>query len=72
MLTLKYLVTTSGPKNTVENFKHLKIQHLTTQKIQHLDQYPQNTDFLDLKPKKILPSSLSVNMPCDFCCQWHG
>ena len=42
----------SRPKNIVENFKHLKSQHLSDKsKYSSYDQYPSTKDFLNLKPQ---------------------
>ena len=42
---------------SVKNVKHLKIQHLfdNPKKYSSYDQYPKNTDFPNLKPKKYSP-----------------
>ena len=51
---MEYQVHKTAPKNTVKNTKHLKIQHLSNnpKKYNSCEQYPRNTDFRNLKPKK--------------------
>ena len=79
---LKYLVNNTGPKNTVENIKHLKIQHFLTTKIQQLwpelkkttqifeIQTPQNTPLIpvckDIKSTTWVFFNHSVCLA--FCC----
>ena len=60
---LKYLVNETGPKNTVENIKLLKIHHLSgnPKNTATMTNIQKNTNFRNSKPKKILRSSLSVN-----------
>ena len=61
---LTHLVSKTGPKNTVENMKHFKVQLSFTnrRKYSSCDQYPKNTGSRNSKPKNILRWSLSVKM----------
>ena len=56
-----------GPKNTVEDIKHLKIQHLfdNPKNTAALTSTQKNTDFRNSKPKKY-----SAN-PCMYICRVH-
>ena len=53
----KYLVNKTGPKNTVENMKHLKVQHLSEspKKYDSYDQYPKEYRFSEFKAQKYVP-----------------
>ena len=54
-----------NPKDTVENVKHLKIQHLfdNPKNTESMTSSQKNTDFPNSKPTKILCLPLLVNMP---------
>ena len=68
MCVLKYVVNRIGPQNTIEDIKHLKIQHLieNPKKIQQLRPVPKKIQIFEIQN----PQKYSVD-PCLYICQVH-